>query len=351
MRRQLYNIDEVSQFIEEGRHLVISGGEEILSKLPKGNWIGGTSTYFMNIDQGISTNKKVFVDDLTDIGTNYNIKLYDQSDIKNIANDAFDNGFTILIIPIDSDVYKEFSLNSLSYDKVFNNPIVGFISGVLENEVIEKTEANDADIITEEQIIKNANKIISPAVFSGIKVQKYLNFAIAIHVELPDNKIARAEILNVETIDSNSPTITFPKTSFVQSDCLINGEKQNIADFLIKKGYETNYNIVADYNGSIVSRDVKEINPLKRQVSFFSPVFDDEVYYLANRIDDYKELFDNRLLYSNKANIPYSCICISYYMKGNLNKQKINMEGVFGFGEIAFHTLNRTLVFLEIDEL
>ncbi len=341
MKRQLYDIDEVARFIEEGRHLVISGGEDILSKLPKGNWIGGTSTYFMNLDKAVSTKSKVFVDDLTGIGTNYNIKLYNRDDIKNIAIDAFENGFTIVIIPTGSSVYHEFSLHSLSYDQIFNNPIVGFISGVFEDEVAENHATEDDN---------NKSKVYLPSVFDGRNLKKYNDYAVAIHVELPDNKIARAEILNVETIDKNSPTITFPKTSFVQSECLINGEKQNIADFLINVGYQSNYNLVADYNGSIVSRDIKVINPLKKEVSFFSPVFDDEVYYLANRIDDYKELFDKNLLYSNKENVPYSCICISYYMSGNLNNRKINMEGVFGFGEIAFHTLNRTLVFLEIDE-
>ncbi len=346
MKRQLYSIDEVVQFIEEGRYLVISGGEDILSKLPKGNWIGGTSTYFMNVDHAVHTKNKVFVDDLTDIGINYDIRLYSNEDIKNIAVDAFDNGFTVVIIPNGSSVYNEFSLHSLSYDQIFNNPVVGFISGVLEDEVAERYGIGNACDNNENK----SDKVYLPLVFDGRMPKMYGDYAVAIHVELPDNKMARAEVLNVETIDKKSPTITFPKTSFTQSDCLINGEKHNIADFLIEVGYQSNYNLVADYNGFIVSRDIKEINPLMKEVSFFSPVFDDEVYYLANRIDDYKELFDKNLLYYNKDNVPYSCICISYYMRGSLNNKKINMEGVFGFGEIAFHTLNRTLVFLEIDE-
>ncbi len=346
MKRQLYTLNEVTKFIKEGRKMVLSGGEKILSKLPKGNWIGGTSTFFMNTDKGVSTRNMIFVDDLTEVAEDFNIVLYDEKNIKKIAIESFYNGFTVLILPIDSKVFEEFSLHSLSYDEIFNNPVVGFVEGVLEEEVVEDYDKQGAT-----QSEASYNETFYPTVFDGKTGKRYTDKAVAIHIELPDNKVARAEILNVETIDKNSKGIVFPKTSFTQSECVINGEKQNIADFLEDVGYQTNYNLVADYNGSIVSRDVKEINPVTREVTFYTAIFNDEVYYLANKIDDYKELFERNLTYTSKENVPYSCMCMSYYMRGDLKNRKINIEGVFGFGEIAFHVLNRTLVFLEIDEL
>lgn len=352
MKRQLYDLEQVKKFISDGRAMVLSGGEEVLSSLPKGNWIGGTSTYFMNTDKAVVSKQKIFVDDFTDVAENFKISLYSTKNIHEISIDAYENGFTTLILPSDSPVYSDFGFNSLSYDKIFNNPVVGFVAGVIPDEIVNKYETSDgSDKVYDRTKREGDNEVPLPTVFNGQTLEKYHDVGVAMHVELPDNKVARVEILNVEQIDKDSPNITFPKTDFVQSECFIDGERHNIADFLLKEVQRTNYNIVADYNGSIVSRDIKLINPLLREVHFYTAVFDDEVYYLASRIDDYKRMFDRDLEFINKDNVLYSCVCMSCYMRGDLDQRKIDIEGVFGFGEIAYHVLNRTLIYLEIDEI
>lgn len=327
MKRKLYTKQEVIKFISEGKKMVLSADETILDQLPEGNWIGGTSPYFMDEKAGIFTKEKIFVDDFTNICTNFKIEKYDKENIKNIAVNSFNNGFVILIIPGDSDVHFEFGINSLAYENIFNNPIVGYIAGF---------DLKD---------LGNAN----PKVYNGLENEKLENSGIALHIELPENKIARAEILNLDTIQKTS-IIKFPKTSFIQSECTINGKKSNIADFLSDINYKEGLPIIANYNGALINRDIKVIDKEKKEVAFFSPVFHDETYYLANIIDNYHELFKQKLKTDN-LNIPYSCICVSYYNLGDLENKKINVEGVFAFGEIAFQLLNQTLVFLEIDEI
>ncbi|MEA2042325.1 MAG: hypothetical protein U9N85_07210 [Bacteroidota bacterium] len=328
MKRKLYTKQEVIKFISEGKKMVLSASEKMLDVLPKGNWIGGTSPYFMDTDVGKFTEEKIFVDDLTHIATDFKIEKYDKDNIKNIAINSFKNGFTVLIIPGESDTHFEFGVNSMTYDKIFNNPVVGFIAGF------------DLDRIGE----------LSPKVYNGQENEKILNDGVAIHIKLPDNKVARAEILNLDTINRNSPEIKFPTTSFTQSECTINGDKANITDYLSKIEYKEGLPIIADYNGALINRDIKVIDKKKKEVTFFSPVFHDEIYYLANVIDNYHELFGKKLK-TESLNIPYSVICVSYYLLGNLENKKIQAEGVFAFGEIAFQLLNQTLVFLEIDEV
>ena len=102
--------------------------------------------------------------------------------------------------------------------------------------------------------------------------------------------------------------------------------------------------------GALINRDIKEINNDKKEVTFFSPVYAGDHYYLTEIIDNYKELFNERLL-EIKKNPVYTSICVSYYLLGNLEDKKINIEGAFAFGEIAFQLLNKTLVFLEIDDI
>jgi len=327
MKRKLYTKQEVIKFISEGKKMVLSASENMLDQLPKGSWIGGTSPYFMDTDVGKFTKEKIFVDNLTDVATDFKIETYDKHSIKNIGVNSFKNGFTVLIIPGDGDTHFEFGVNSLTYDKIFNNPVVGFIAG------FDLAELGQA----------------SPKVYNGETNEKITSNGVAIHIKLPDNKVARAEILNIDTIDSTSPKIKFPTTSFTQSECTINGEKSNIADYLSKIKYKEGLPIIADYNGALINRDIKVIDKEKKEVAFFSPVFHDETYYLANVIDNYHELFGEKLKTEN-LNILYSCICVSYYLLGNLENKTIQAEGVFAFGEIAFQLLNQTLVFLEIDE-
>jgi len=328
MKRKLYTKQEVIKFISEGKKMVLSASEKMLDQLPKGNWIGGTSPYFMDADVGKFTEEKIFVDDFTHIATDFKIEKFDKDNIKNIAINSFQNGFTVLIIPGDSDTLFEFGINSFTYDKIFNNPVVGFIAGF------------DLDKIGE----------LTPKVYNGQLNEKISNDGVAIHIKLPDNKVARAEILNLDTINRTSPKIKFPTTSFTQSECTINGEKANIADYLSQIEYKEGLPIIADYNGALINRDIKVIDKEKKEVAFFSPVFHDEIYYLANVIENYHELFGEKLKTEN-LNIQYSVICVSYYLLGNLENKKIQAEGVFAFGEIAFQLLNQTLVFLEIDEV
>lgn len=328
MERKSYTKNEVIKFISEGKIMVLSGSEKMLEQLPKGNWIGGTTPYFMDKNGGVFTEDRIFVDDLTEIATDFKIVKCTKDTIKNIGINSFKNGFTILIIPADSDTHFEFGINALNYDKIFINPVVGYISGINLNNLGQET----------------------PKVFNGQLKEKISNDGIALHIKLPDNKVARAEILNLDTIDRNSPEIKFPKTSFVQSECTINGKKANIAEYLNEIKYKQGLPIIANYNGALINRDIKIIDKDKKEVTFYSPVFEDETYYLANVIDDYYELFQKKLK-TEELNIPYSIVCVSYYLLGNLENKKIQTEGVFTFGEIAYQLLNQTLVFLEIDEI
>ena len=327
MERKLYTKLEVIEFIRAGKQLVLSGDEDLLDQLPKGNWIGGTSPYFMDNNGGVFSTGKIFVDDFTNIASGFKIESYDKNSIKKIAAESFHNGFIVLIIPGDSETLFEFGINSLSYDKIFDNPVVGFVAGF--------------------DMAKMGKS--SPKVYNGLTGEKLDKNGIAIHIQLPEGKVARAEILNLDTIDINSPRIRFPITSFTQSECTVNGDKTNIAEFLTHIKYKEGLPLISNYNGALINRDIKKIDIEKKEVVFFSPVFNDETYNLANVIDNYFQLFNEKLDNQGK-DVVYCSLCVSYYFLGKLENKKINAEGVFAFGEIAYQLLNQTLVFLSLDE-
>lgn len=328
MERKLYSKQDVEKFISAGNKMVLTADENILKQLPKGNWVGGTTPYFMDKKAGIITKELIFVDDFTEIAVDFKIEQFSKENIQNIALNAYENGFSVLILPLDAPVYYEFALNSLTYQQIFQNPVVGYVAGF-----------DFADF-------GNA----TAKVINGQTLQMSENEAIALHIQLPENKIARAEILNLDTIAPNSDTIVFEKTSFVQSDCFINGKKRNLAEYLFETKYKETAPrpLIANTNGALINRDIKNIDLEKKEVSFFSPVYAQDKYYLTNIIVDYQTLFNFELTKIELKPL-YTAICVSYYLLGNFENKKINIEGVFAFGEIAYQLLNKTLVMLIID--
>ncbi len=322
--RKSYTIDEVTSFINNGRILSLSGDEKILNKLPKGSWIAGTTPYFMDTVGGLFTEERIFVDDLTDFVEDVKIKIYDKQNIENIATDGFDNGFTILILPLNSDALTQFAYNSLNFKEIYKNPIIGYVAGMNLKLLGSQTAKT----------------------YYGPNTKQLENEGVAIHVKLKNNQIASTEIINLNTIDENSPTIIFPKTDFTQSKCTINGKDSNIADFITEIDYRLP--LIADYQGALINRDIKNINTKQKEVSFFSPLFKEEKYRLVNQIDNYHKKFIDSLQNVNTEQIAYSTVCVSYLGLGKLEGKQIPVTGPFAFGEISYMLLNQTLVYLKI---
>jgi hypothetical protein len=166
MESKLYSIAETKAFINKGYLLTLAADERVLSQLPKGNWIGGTIPYFMDINKSLFSQDKIFVNKLSDSIINYKIIEYDEKSIYNIVNDSYDNGYTLLILPPFQRVQKVYALESLKFKGIYNNPIIGWIAG--------------KDV--------NSNEI--PKIFNGFNNQSFDNKAIAMHLELSENKKA-----------------------------------------------------------------------------------------------------------------------------------------------------------------
>lgn len=55
------SLEKAIKLIEEGKILHIAADESLLNKLPKGNWIAGTTPYFISEEGGITTKDKLFI--------------------------------------------------------------------------------------------------------------------------------------------------------------------------------------------------------------------------------------------------------------------------------------------------
>lgn len=327
MGKQLYSLGEVINLIEEKKSLIITADEGMLAQLPKGNWIGGTLPYFMTDNGFIKTKDQLYVNDLTNYGINFKYSKYDTSTISSIATDGFDNGFTFVIMPAGSDVHGVYSLNALQFENIFKNPVFGYASG------FDFEDANHT----------------GPKAFFGPDSEMLSAGAVAIHVELPENQVARVEILNPYAIDEQSDEIMFPEDSFIQTTCTVNGEEANIYDYLTSIGYELPCApLISNTAGALINRAVMFMNPENKSVGFHSPVFKGDTYRLAEKVTDYKALFAEKLTI-NKKEAAYSCLCYGFKLAANITNETLNINGPFVFNEIAYQALNETAVYLMID--
>lgn len=324
IKRKSYSVDEVKRFIKEGRLLVLAGDEKILNQLPEGNWIAGTTPYFMDPEGGIYSKDLIFVDDFTHLKRDFKIKKYTKETIENIGKDSFDNGFTFLLIPAFTDVLTEFAYRSFYYENIFNNPVLGYVTGFDLNGDNQKAY-----------------------VYSGLNNEKLDQEAVALHVKIDDKKLANIEIINIFSQDENSPTLVFPKTDFVQDICLIDGKEENLADYLIKNNIDIRFPIIEEQNGALINKSFMKIDEENKQVIFYAPIFHDVEYRFAKPITNYAEKFN--IATANVGNVDYSCNCILNYLYGELEGQKINISGATTFGEIAYQLLNQTQIYLKIN--
>ena len=229
----LITFDAASKLIGEGKLLHIAGTEALLKRLPRGRWIGGSTEYFMTKDGGKVSGNLLFVTEYP--FKNFAIKAYSAQEISQVTKDSFDNGFTILVIPFDSAVHKEYAQNAAGYDKMFLRNIVGWISGMNLN-----------------------NPDQTPIAVKGSE-GAFTDKAVALHIETPKEKTVSVNIINIFEQNTASPVIEFTEEGFSIKKCHVNGKEVVFADYIAKNAINTKLPLVGDYSGNGINISFKSI--------------------------------------------------------------------------------------------
>lgn len=328
MNNTLHDLDEVITMINQGQSLVLAGDEEILSKLPTGLWIAGTTPYFMDKNGGCTTSDKIFVTKLPNFIKSTSIASYSADTLKNIYTEGPTNGFGIIIIPATSKTHASFALESHTYENFAASPLIGWISGVL---------------------LDNLGKI-SPKIIDGTNQEVMADGAIVMNVELPTNKVADIDIINVFQ-QGGGDTLTFPTDGFSATEVLVNGKEENFYDYVTSNNIDLKLPLVADMFGSQINTSFQGLDETEKKADFYAPVFKDVKYKIAKATEDYHQEFTHRLP-SGASDAFFSCNCILNFLYAELEGQQTGeFTGPITFGEVAFQLLNQTLAYITIHDI
>ncbi|MEN6410314.1 MAG: hypothetical protein ABFD44_11455 [Anaerolineaceae bacterium] len=324
----MFTKNDVIAMISAGKKLLLAGDEKTLRDLPAGTWIAGTIPYFIGERGGVFTRDQIYVTELPDYVLKTEVKIYDQSNIHQIYADAPRHGFSVIIIPASSPTHFTFALKAPGFSGFAAKPLIGWIAGVALSELEAK-----------------------PKVFDGTQALALENGSVVLHVELPANKLAEIDIINIFE-QGEGDTITFPEDGFNATVALINGQPKNFADYLLENAIDTRLPLVTDLYGAMINTSFKSLNFAKRQVNFYAPVFAGFRYKVAKPVDDYVSRFLKQVPEGVGDNMLFACNCVLNYLYAGLEGQNIaNFTGPITFGEIAYQLMNQTLAYLTIEDV
>lgn len=327
MKKVMLTATEVAELITAGRFLALAADEETLKRLPRGNWIAGTIPYFVGESGGLQSRELIHVTDLAAADSGAKIVDYTLNTIPGIANDAPDNGYTVLVLPALSQIHTEYAKNARDYDGLFMKPIIGWISGV---------HLDDLGKIT-------------PKVFNGLTGTASDTQAVAIHVAVGAHLLPVIRILNLFR-QGDGDVLTFPEDGFSASSCLVNGEPANFAEYVTRKGLDLSRPLVADYEGAQINTSFQGVDSAKGVVNFYAPVFAGMEYKQAAPVGDYVHDFE-KMTDDIHVQPHFACNCILNFLYGKLEGRKTGeLTGPMTFGEIGYQLLNQTQVYLELLE-
>lgn len=321
----LVSVDEAARIIRSGNAVSIAGDERALRQLPKGMWIGGTIPYFMAEMGGECSQDKVFVNELPLASRAPGVCHYDAQSIEEICRDAPSNGFTVLIVPAFSQVHERFAHDAPEFENMYLQPLIGWISGVHLEELAEK----------------------KPLVVFGPTGEFFEDKAVAMHVDIDDERSASIEIVNLFS-PGNGDVIRFPESGFSATEAEVNGEKVNFAQYLRNKQVDTRLPLVADYLGAHINVSFQSVADDNGKVTFYAPVFSEHEYRIADSVPAYADAFA-QVVPNDEGEIAFCCNCILNYLYGELEgKHTGRMYGPMTFGEIAYQLVNQTMAYLRI---
>lgn len=316
---------DAATLVHTGAIAVFAGSEDALRTLPPGNWIGGTTPYFMTGTGGVIDAYGLFCTVLTE-AVEARTSVLGVDALPGIVADRFGHGFSTVLVPAFTEVHRTYAVDGPAYRGLCDQPVMGWVTGVMLSELGSRT----------------------PKVFDGMTGAVHEDAAVVMHVRLPSSVTAGLDIINLFT-QGPGPEICFPADGFSAGACTVDGVAANFAHYLTEHALDTKLPLVADYAGAPVNVSVQAVDPAAGTVAFYAPVMAGESYRFACPVADYAGAFASGAGVTADAGSMLACNCILNFLYAELEgKTTGGFVGPVTFGEIAYVLLNQTLVRLSV---
>ena len=325
MRNEFLEPSEAAARIEAGKTMLVAGAPALLAALPQGNWIGGSTPYFMTEAGGVKDDAHLFCT-IFDEAVDCRIDLVPAGDIGRTLRGRFAQGFSYILVPAFTAVHERFAIEAPELPELFQQPLVGWVTGV---DLMELGR-------------------VRPVAADGRKGKLYEDMAVVMHVALDETRAAEAEIVNLFHL-GDGPDIVFPRSGFTVENCLVDGMECNFAAYLLEVEADTALPLVSDYTGAIINVSFQAV--LQDRVEFYAPVAAGRRYRLAASVGHYASAYSvHCAALKPGAGLSFNCI-LNYQYAALEGKVTGGFIGPVTFGEIAYMLLNQTLVQLEVKTL
>ena len=324
MKNAFLSVEETAALIASRAVLFISGPEPLLRQLPRGNWIGGTTAYFMTPEGGVSRDDRLFCttfDDAVEART----AMLPSSDFSGLTRHRFVYGFTCIVVPAFSPTLQRYAIHGPGLSGLYNQPVFGWVAGVHLDRVGQDV----------------------PMVFDGATGTASADGLAALWVALPETAEVDLDIVNLFTA-GDGESIIFPEGGFDVTDCLIDGIPANLARHIAERGVDTTLPLVADYAGAMINVSFQTVDAENGRVRFYAPVVPGTTYRLARPVADYGRAYADAAMQGSATDM-LSCNCILNYRYAALEGRSTGgFVGPVTFGEFAYILLNQTLSRLSV---
>jgi hypothetical protein len=325
MKNEMLSLSDTAARIAAGDIMSIAGSEEMLAQLPKGNWIGGTTVYFVTDTGGTMVRDQLFCTTF-EKAVSATPRYLATGDLAQLASGYVAGGVTMIMIPAFSAAHEAFALHGQEYEGLFDQPLAGWVTGVHLDDIGK----------------------VTPKIFDGRTGQSHSDGAVLLHVALPSGAAVELDILNIfQQGDAQGATIRFAQNGFAAHTAIVDGTEVNFAAYMAQNNIDTSLPMVANYAGALVNVSVRSVDAAAGAVNFYAPVVAGVDYRFAPPLASYADAFAART--SGAGAGQYSCNCILNYLYGDMEGKKTgNFTGPVTFGEIAYILLNQTLVRMDI---
>lgn len=324
MKNLFISSNEAKKLIDSGAIAFISGSEALLKTLPRGRWIGGTTSYFMIEEGGVCREDKLFCT-IFEEALEARTAILPKDGLAALTARRFAHGFACIVAPAFSPTHQRYAVEGPALPGLYSQPVFGWVAGVHLDQVGSLT----------------------PKVFDGATGQIAEDGMAVLWVELPADLDVDLDIVNLFTA-GDGDEIIFQNEGFTAGECLINGEPANLARHVSSKGWDTRLPLVANYAGAMVNVSFQDIDLEAGKVSFFAPIVPGTSYRLARPVSDFGAAYLEAGAGSDAGDM-LSCNCILNYRYAGLEGHAAGgFLGPVTFGEFAYILLNQTLSRLNI---